>query len=146
MPRPISRFASLSFVAALLFASAGVATWSTSCSTVTPVIKDVGHIAADCSEPAVHDIATHILDDVTSALVTTDYSGGILSIVQRVVSGVVSAELSRAEEHAWEAAKCSVEEIQKQVGTHLAYGHMDARTMQRETMVKAHAEQWLSAH
>lgn len=136
------------FIVAELFALAVcVSIWSTSCRTVQPVVDDVTHIAADCGKPAVRHIALRILDDVTTALVTADYAGGIRDVVARLVTGVASAELSRAKDEAWQAASCAVAEVRDQAVTHLGYARrMDEATIERETMVKTHADRWLEAH
>lgn len=117
------------------------------CKTVnTPTIQDVGHIAEDCARPAVHNIATHILDDVSSALIMSDFSGGIVSIVANLLKNVAIAEYERAKADAWEAAKCAVVEIKKQTGVHLGYGGMDFDTMARERLMHENASDWLMAH
>lgn len=116
------------------------------CRTTQPLADDVTNIAADCGKPAVRDIALHILDDVTSALVTADYSGGIRAIVTGLISGVAESAKERALSNAWEAAACSVEEIHRRTGVSLGYGRMDEATTERQAMIRAHATAWLAGH
>jgi hypothetical protein len=134
---------------ALLAALVGVISGSTfpGCKTLnTPTVAEVGHIVEDCTMPEVNDLAGHVLDDVASALVTQDYSGGIRSIVANLVSGVASAQLSRATENGWSAVKCATRELLKQSNVHLGYGGFDEATAARERLMRDNAQAWLEAH
>ena len=141
-----TRLKSALIVAELVVLAVCVSVWSSSCKTAAPVVDEVTHVALDCGKPAVRSVASHILDDVTSALVSADYSGGIRGIVAGLIKGVVAAERQRALEQAWEAAACAVDEVSHQAGTHLAYGHMDPETEERQVLIRAHATAWLGAH
>lgn len=146
MPQKFSRLKSTLIVAALVALAVAVSVGSSSCKTVQPVVDEVTHVALDCGKPAIKDVALHLLDDVTSALVTADYAGGIRGIVAGLVKGVAEAERQRALESAWSAAACAVDEVNSQAGTHLAYGHMDPETQERQVLIRAHATAWLGAH
>jgi hypothetical protein len=111
-----------------------------------PAVKDAGHIAENCAAPAVKTLASHILDDVQSALVSMDVTGGIVGIVAGIVKGVVKQEKARAEDEAWQAAKCAVTEVRAQSSVHLGYGLHDQPTIAREALVLTNADAWLRAH
>lgn len=133
-------------VLVVLLAATALVLAGTSCRTVAPIVDDATHIALDCGKPAIRNIASHILDDVASALVTADYAGGIRGIVAGLIKGVADAERQRALDEAWEAAACAVNEVHQRVNTSLAFGYMDAATTDRQKMIQAHASQWLAGH
>jgi hypothetical protein len=110
------------------------------------VVKDAGQIVEHCAAPTVKDISLHILDDVASALVSTDYTGGLVAIVTKFMIGVGKAEYEREEDNAWQAVKCAVLEVRAQAGVHLAYGIKDQPTVVRESKVLTNADAWLAAH
>jgi hypothetical protein len=110
------------------------------------VIKDAGHIVADCTAPTVRSIAGRILDDVATALVTTDYTGGIVAIVTKIAMNAVEAERDRVTDAAWAAAKCAVTEVRNQTSTHLGYGIKDPKVVEIEATSLTNAAAWLAAH
>ena len=117
-----------------------------SCSHVPPQIAEPAKIVADCSVKAVHDSAGNILDDVASALITTDYSGGLKNVATNVAGTLTGVATEKAAEIGWSAVKCAVAELFGQVNTHLGYGKLDAETAARERLIRDNAGAWLAAH
>lgn len=111
-----------------------------------PSVQDVGQIVADCTAPAVHDLAVSSLDDVASALVTTDYSGSIRAVVARIASEIASKAGNKALDVAWQAVRCAVGEVYDQTTVHLGYGRLDRETARREQMINHNAHAWLTVH
>lgn len=118
-------------------------------TTDVPPAKDPGSIVADlktCASEPVHNLATHALDDFASALVSANYAGAIASVVTSIIRATYDALKDRAEEAAWQAAKCAVEELKEQATVHLGYGNIDSPTADRERVMNRHASEWLAAH
>jgi hypothetical protein len=105
-----------------------------SCKTITS--PTVTNIAADCGSPALRDLASHLLDDVTSALL----SGGDY----RVALANVAA---RAGADGWAAVKCAVTEVFGQSKAQLlARASMDKATADRTQTLVDRAGTWLGEH
>lgn len=106
-----------------------------SCTTVH-VPPTVVAVAADCAAPAVRDLAVHLLDDVTSALlVTGDW---------RIALAAVAA---RAGNDGLAAVKCAVAEILGQTKAQLASkASMSPATAVRTQTLHDRALAWTSEH
>lgn len=93
-------------------------------------------IAADCGAPVVRDVATHLLDDVTSALMTTgDWRAAL------------SAVAARAGDSGAEAVKCAVGDLLAQSSDQLALrARMEADAVDRTTLMHDRALTWLGEH
>jgi len=113
---------------------------TTSAGTPGPVASAPVQIAADCGAPAVRDAATHLVDDVASALLTAgDWQQALAKLGQE--------ETARLKADAWPAILCAVQEIGARTGLQLAARAsmgQDAVT-QTETM-HDRATSWASAH
>ncbi len=135
-------------VGGLATAAAAMCIFLSGCPSTSqrPAIQEAGKIVADCGEPAVHDLATHALDDVASALVSADYSGGMRDVAGRIAMQVSGALISRASEVAWAAVKCGATELFEQTGAHLRFGSLDRATAEREQLMRQNASAWLAAH
>jgi hypothetical protein len=142
MPKSLRTVGCLTTIAFMV--SAAYALTFAGCKTTG--FPDAGKIVADCGEPAVHNIAIHILDDVASALATANYDGSLKDEAQNIVGTLVGVETSRAVEQAYEAIKCAVAEVQSNTSDHLGYGHLGdgVETQQKATL--AHAADWLARH
>lgn len=132
-------------IGVLLAALVGVLA-GTSCTNVPKQIAEPAKVVADCGKKAVHDQASGILDDVASALITTDYSGGLRGIATNVAGSLSGVATEEAADIAWSAVACSVRELFKQSNTHLGYGTLDPQTAAREQLMRDHASAWLSSH
>lgn len=117
-----------------------------SCSHVPPQIAEPAKIVADCGKKAVHEKSADILDDVASALITSDYSGGLRAVATNVAGNLSGLATSEASELAWEITKCAVAELFGQTNEQLGYGNTDAETAARIKTMRDNASQWLSTH
>ncbi len=136
-------------VLGVLLAGAAVVLAGASCKTIegrAPQVAEAGHIVADCAKAEVKDQAAHVLDDVASALVTTDYSAGVRGIASDVANRLMVAGQERAVDFAWQTVKCAVAELLDQSNAHLGYGRLDEPTAARERLVRDNARAWLDAH
>jgi hypothetical protein len=96
----------------------------------TPVVKTV---AADCGAPALRDLASHLLDDVTSALL----SGGDWR-------AALAAVAARAGADGLAAVKCAVAEVFSKSDAQLGYrGLMDKAEVDRTQLLHDRAGQYL---
>ena len=105
-----------------------------SCKTITspPVVQ----VATDCGSPALRDLAVHLLDDVTSAVL----SGAGWE-------GAVAAVAARAGADGLAAVKCAIAEIIGQTSTQLAAkAAMDPAEAQRTQLLHDRAVQWQATH
>lgn len=136
-------------ILALIAAVIGVISGSAlpGCKTFnTPTISEVGNVAYECGKKSIQDAARPLLDDVASALVTSDYSGGIRDIVAGLVRGVGNEAMVAATDAAWRTILCAVEEVYKQTEIHLGYGRLDEATAARERLLRDNAAAWLASH
>lgn len=104
------------------------------CQQRPPV--DVGSIAADCLADPVRDLATHLLDDVASALIVTgDWRAALANVAVR------------AGANGWEAVKCAVERIFGEREQQLTQrARMDEDTVKRLELERNRAALWLEEH
>lgn len=146
-----TKLATLTLIAALSAAAIVLMVVLSGCTKTTdlPPAQDPGSIVADlkvCAEAPVHDLALDSLDDFATALVSANYAGAIASVVTGIAKQVYSSLKGRAEEAAWQTAKCAITELQGQATKHLGYRNMDAATVQRESLMRNNASAWLQAH
>jgi len=137
--RSVSSVRSLIACAALV----AVVVCGTSCATTGtpgPAASVPAQIAADCGAPVLRDEATHLVDDVASALETsTDW--------QAALKALGNTQYDRLKADTWPAIKCAVGEVLGRTDAQLA-----ARSMMDEDAAKLtqrrhdRAAQWLSEH
>jgi hypothetical protein len=104
----------LFLAAALMFGGA-----ATCQKPTNPVVAGV----INCAEAGVHEAATHLIDDVASALATGDYVGGLVDLVKRFGEGAVD---------------CAVREVAETSGRHAAMDQLEAQKAER-------AKAWLAS-
>ncbi len=122
----------------LLIALAGLC-GAYACKTTAPTspIATAGVvIAADCGAPALRDLAAHLLDDVTSALL----SGGDFRAALAAVAGRAGADGAAA-------VKCAVTELLGKADLQLsARARMEPDAVNRTEMLRDRATTWLAEH
>ena len=112
----------------------------TSCKTTGtlpgPTTSAPVQIAVDCGAPAVRDLATHLLDDVASALlVSGDWHAALAAVA------------ARAGADGWAAVKCAVGECLARADLQLsARAEMAADAADATQLRHDRALQWLSEH
>jgi len=108
-----------------------------SCSHIPPTVVDTTQtIAVDCLAPAVRDVATSLLDDVASALLTGgDWKAAVNNIATRIKT------------NGMEAVWCAVNYIKAEATTKLfASKRMDDATVARQQLMYDRASAWLADH
>lgn len=108
-----------------------------SCSHVPPAVVDTtGRISTDCLAPEVRDVATPLLDDVASALLSGgNWKDAVNSIAVRIKT------------NGWEAVWCAVEYLKGDAKIKLfASAKMDTNTASRQHLLYNRAEAWLADH
>jgi hypothetical protein len=102
-----------------------------SCKTV-PIPPTVVSVAADCGAPAIRDLATSLLDDVASALISKSGFEGALAAIETRVGADGKA-----------AVKCAVEELLSKYDGRLAAKTMGADDIALTQNARDNAAAWL---
>ncbi len=119
-----------SFFVAVVFCLTTVSVLS--CKTV-PIPPTVISVAADCGAPAIRDLATSLLDDVASALISKTGFAGALAAIE-----------ARAGANGKAAVKCAVEELIGKYNARLAAkANMTADDVALTQEARDNAAAWL---
>jgi hypothetical protein len=131
--------------ALVLFLALAGAAMLPSCATTTgttpgPATSAPVQIAADCGAPAVRDIATHLVDDVASALLTSgDWHQALVNLG--------ATETQRLKTDAWPAIMCAVQEIGARTSLQLgAKASMNKDAADQTQQLHERAVQWAAEH
>jgi hypothetical protein len=113
---------------------------TTGTPTPGPATSVPVQIAADCAAPAVRDVATHLVDDVASALLTSgDW--------HQALANLGATETQRLKVDAWPAIMCAIQEIGARTGMQLAAkASMDQDAQVQTQTLHDRAVQWAAEH
>lgn len=113
---------------------------TTGTPTPGPATSAPVQIAADCAAPAVRDVATHLVDDVASALLTSgDW--------HQALANLGATETQRLKTDAWPAIMCAIQEIGARTGMQLAAkASMDQGAQVQTQTLHDRAVQWAAEH
>lgn len=125
---------------ALIILAGFCASCATTGTTPGPVASAPTQIAVDCGVPVIRDEATHLVDDVASALETT-------ANWQAALDALGAAQYSRLKADTWPAIKCAVGEVLSRTDVQLAArALMDQDATESTQRRHDRAAQWLTEH
>lgn len=126
----------MKIIVLLFVASFGCQSCKTTGSIDGPITSAPVKIAVDCGAPAIRDIASHIVDDVASALlVSGDWHAALAAVAAR--AGV----------DGWSAVKCAIAEVLAKADVQLsARAEMSPDAVAFTIQLHDRAAQWLSEH